>query len=240
MDALVDFLRNREVLFVFENLESLSADVEKMYENLKEPLSSGFAPLDSADEYFVRPEQVLDLFYSSDFIEIGYLSGTSADVIFEEVEKRALRDRILFQDYLKRSEKVFVIAGADLCRERIEKSVKKILEKDRKGYEIVEGYLRSGFLLLKEKALFLPAFFFTGGQVMMKAKKQVRLKGAEFLDLKPLDYVVHPRYGIGRYEGIEKQARDGIVKEYVVIEYLDGRIKIPLEKRRFDNEVLRR
>lgn len=96
-----------------------------MYENLKEPLSSGFAPLDSADEYFVRPEQVLDLFYSSDFIEIGYLSGTSADVIFEEVEKRALRDRILFQDYLKRSEKVFVIAGADLCRERIEKSVKK-------------------------------------------------------------------------------------------------------------------
>lgn len=229
MDALVDFLRNREVLFVFENLESLSADVEKMYENLKEPLGSGFAPFDSADEYFVRPEQVLDLFYSSDFIEIGYLSGTSADVIFEEVEKRALRDRILFQDYLKRSEKVFVIAGADLCRERIEKSVKKILEKDRKGYEIVEGYLRSGFLLLKEKALFLPAFFFTGGQVMMKAKKQVRLKGAEFLDLKPLDYVVHPRYGIGRYEGIEKQARDGIVKEYVVIEYLDGRIKIPLE-----------
>lgn len=230
LESLAQILKGKDVLFVFENLERLEFEISNYYEQVKDTVTSGFAPTRIPDDYFMEPEEVLELFYSAENLEIGRLNVSSKEVLFEEVEKRALRDRMLFYDYLKRSKKIFIVSGPDFNFERVLKSVRKVLENTGKSYEVFEGYLRGGFFLKKEETLVIPAFFFTGGEVMMKTKKAVRIKGEENFDLKPSDYVVHPRYGIGRYEGIEKHVREGIVREYLVISYSDGRIKIPLEQ----------
>ena len=36
------------------------------------------------------------------------------------------------------------------------------------------------------------------------------------------DYVVHEKYGIGIYRGLEKIEVDGALKDYLVIEYAEG------------------
>lgn len=230
LDSLFDYLKDKKYLFVFENLEKLELELLKQEEQLKEAINSGFAPLKSYGDYFVDADEVLSFFYGIDHIEIGYLRGSTGEVFIEEVEKRALRDKILFYDYLKKSKKVIVVRGFDLNPSRVENAVRKTLEKIGTPYEIISGYLRNGFFLKNQELLFLPAFYFTGGQIMLKSRKAVRIKGEEFLDLKPGDYVVHPKYGIGIYDGIEKQVREGIPTEYLVINYADGTIKIPLEQ----------
>ena len=43
-----------------------------------------------------------------------------------------------------------------------------------------------------------------------------------FTDLKVGDYVVHENHGLGIYRGIEKVKVEGVVKDYIKIEYRDG------------------
>ncbi len=45
-------------------------------------------------------------------------------------------------------------------------------------------------------------------------------------DIQPGDLVVHSRYGIGKYMGMEKVYLDGAYHDYLVIEYADGKLKI--------------
>ncbi len=59
-----------------------------------------------------------------------------------------------------------------------------------------------------------------------KKKKRRRFsegqKIEDFNDLKVGDYVVHQNHGLGIYRGIEKVEIEGIVKDYLKIEYKDG------------------
>jgi len=59
-----------------------------------------------------------------------------------------------------------------------------------------------------------------------KKKKQKKLyhgqKIKDFNDLKVGDYVVHESHGLGIYQGIEKVEMEGVVKDYIKIEYRDG------------------
>lgn len=59
-----------------------------------------------------------------------------------------------------------------------------------------------------------------------KKKKRKKLyqgqKINDFNDLKVGDYVVHETHGLGIYQGIEKVQMDGVVKDYMKIQYRDG------------------
>ncbi len=56
-----------------------------------------------------------------------------------------------------------------------------------------------------------------------KAKKLYQgQKIKDFNELKVGDYVVHESHGLGVYRGIEKVEMDGVVKDYIKIEYRDG------------------
>ena len=45
---------------------------------------------------------------------------------------------------------------------------------------------------------------------------------AGFSELSVGDYVVHEFHGLGIYKGIEKIERDGVIKDYIKIEYAKG------------------
>src|SRR3989338_6651626 len=50
-------------------------------------------------------------------------------------------------------------------------------------------------------------------------------------DLKPNDYVVHVKHGIGRYRGLAKMSIDNAEREYLMIEYAtDGKLYLPVEQ----------
>lgn len=50
-------------------------------------------------------------------------------------------------------------------------------------------------------------------------------------DLKPNDYVVHIKHGIGRYKGLVKITIDNTEREYLMIEYAsDGKLYLPVEQ----------
>lgn len=230
LEDLPSHLQKEDALFVFENLERLEREITSFYEQVKGAIEAGFTPTRRVEDYLLNPEDVLAFLYERDYLEIGRPEGSSVNQIFEEVEKRAAVDRVLFYEYLKNADRVLVVVGSDFNPDRVLNSVRKVTSKVNVAFDLIEGYIRGGFFLKKDRLLVLPAFFFTGGQVMMKTKKAVRIRGEEFLDLSPGDIVVHPRYGIGRYTGLEKEVRDGVLREYLVIQYRDGKIKLPLEQ----------
>jgi len=80
----------------------------------------------------------------------------------------------------------------------------------RHGFELPD----IGFLVISESDIF--------GVKKKKRKRHVPYEGtriADFTDLTIGDYVVHEAHGIGIYRGIEHIEIDGIIRDYVRIEY---------------------
>ena len=62
-----------------------------------------------------------------------------------------------------------------------------------------------------------------GREQTRKKKKAFKGKGVRnFAELSIGDYVIHERHGLGIYRGLEKVEVDGIVKDYIRIEYASG------------------
>ena len=83
----------------------------------------------------------------------------------------------------------------------------------RRGFE----YPLPKFVLITESDIF--------GQKKKKKSVSRRYDGksiAGFSELSIGDYVVHEFHGLGIYRGIEKIERDGIIKDYIKIEYAKG------------------
>ncbi len=89
---------------------------------------------------------------------------------------------------------------------------------------VVQGRLSSGFeypelgfIVLTEKDIF---------KEKKKSKKKTKHYSGQTIqslsDLSVGDYVVHERYGLGIYHGIESIETDGVTKDYISIEYKDA------------------
>ena len=83
----------------------------------------------------------------------------------------------------------------------------------KKGFE----YPLLKFVVLTESDVF--------GKIKNKKKKYKSFAGEkinDFNELKVGDYVVHISHGLGVFKGIEKVEMEGIVKDYLKVEYRDG------------------
>ncbi|MCR5404196.1 MAG: transcription-repair coupling factor [Butyrivibrio sp.] len=86
--------------------------------------------------------------------------------------------------------------------------------KVQKGFE----YPEIKFAVIAESDIFTE-------HVKKKKKKKSKYQGekiSDFADLKIGDYVVHEDHGLGIYRGIEKIETDGVVKDYIKVEYGGG------------------
>jgi transcription-repair coupling factor (superfamily II helicase) len=55
--------------------------------------------------------------------------------------------------------------------------------------------------------------------------------GAEYRDLRPGDYVVHHKHGIGRFEGMVSRTMAGVERDYLVVAYAgDDRLYVPTDQ----------
>ena len=90
---------------------------------------------------------------------------------------------------------------------------------------VASGRLETGFeypaiqfVVLSEKDIFKE-------RKVKKKKKKSQYSGQKINSLSEIsvgDYVVHERYGLGIYRGMEKIEADGITKDYINIEYKDA------------------
>ena len=95
----------------------------------------------------------------------------------------------------------------------------------------VRGDLQNGFLDPAEKLAVL-----SNNQIFGRARRRWRLpkfSGGEMLagvgELKKGDYVVHERFGIGRYTGLARIEAGGVEADYLRLEYKNGdRVMVPL------------
>lgn len=84
-------------------------------------------------------------------------------------------------------------------------------------------YPSAKFKLLSHGTVFAP----------IKKKKPTRPKNAQQIysleELSVGDYVVHTKYGIGVYRGINKMENDGVIKDYITIQYAkDDELFVPV------------
>ena len=94
---------------------------------------------------------------------------------------------------------------------------------------VMEGALSSGFLYPQAKFRLI-----SHGIVFKAAKKKLsRPKNAQQIysleELSIGDYVVHTKFGIGIYRGINKIEKDGVIKDYITILYAkDDELYVPV------------
>ena len=97
--------------------------------------------------------------------------------------------------------------------------------------EMVIGPLQDGFFSLHEKRA-----FFSAQEILYRrrpvhfpqSKAGRRLEG--LWEISPGDYVVHDKYGIGRYRGLKRIMRQEQEAEYLAVEYKGGdKLYVPLD-----------
>ncbi len=88
---------------------------------------------------------------------------------------------------------------------------------------VAYGHARRGFEYpLLRFAVIPETDIFGQEQKKKRKKKQDGQRIQDFSELSVGDYVIHERYGIGIYQGIEKVDVDDVTKDYIKIQYLEG------------------
>ena len=91
---------------------------------------------------------------------------------------------------------------------------------------IIRGGLTHGFEYPEQKLAIVSdsELFETNKKSVRRTRKDNSSPIKSYQDLKPGDYVVHENHGIAIYNGIEKIVTDGIVKDYLKLEYAENAI----------------
>ncbi len=89
------------------------------------------------------------------------------------------------------------------------------------------GYIIDNFVIVSEKELFNKK----ENEVAYKSHFKMGTKIRDINKLSVGDYVVHFSHGIGIYKGIKTLTKNGLKKDYIMLEYKDGdKLYIPVEK----------
>ena len=112
-----------------------------------------------------------------------------------------------------RDQEISAVYTEDPMREVLAGEVLTCYGHVNKGFE----YPLLKFVVLSETDIF-------GAEKKKKKAKKLYQgqKIKDFNELKVGDYVVHESHGLGIYQGIEKVEMEGVVKDYIKIEYRDG------------------
>ena len=93
--------------------------------------------------------------------------------------------------------------------------------------KINSGYIIDNYVIVSEKELF------NKKESGVAYKSNFRM-GSKIRDINKLnvgDYIVHVSHGIGVYQGIKTLTKNGLRKDYLMVEYLGGdKLYIPVEK----------
>ena len=92
---------------------------------------------------------------------------------------------------------------------------------------LTEGFEYGNYIFISEKELFDKQ----NTKIKYKSNFKYGTKIKNIDNLKPGDYVVHINHGIGRYLGLQTLTKNGLLKDYLAVEYKGkDKLYIPVEK----------
>lgn len=236
--SIIDYLPG-DCLVIFNEEPKIRAAMEGSFAEFKRSLSERLEKggvLEGEKNLIAPPETALGLTEGKRRIFLAEFTDVSEK---EQIDLKTRRINGYSKDleslveeikgYLKRGYSVITAAGSTSDKENVAKaliegsvSYSSDFSPQKDVVALVKAYLPS-FVSDDLKLAFLNE----NKPKRTKSKKRRRkfkdgARITDFTDLKPGDYVVHENHGIGIYKGLEQVEADGILKDYLSLEYADG------------------
>ena len=240
VDSIYNYLVNAVTIYLNYN------DIEVSYEQLLHEMMDYSRSIDvNADTKYMfdlNEIKVNDVIYIDEFNSERNLKEKSIDIVSQDVDfyKISINDlKEEFDKYLKNNKTVILC----LSNKNVLNKVYNVLEnknyiitnekeiKENKVNLIVKnitnGFIYKDLVVLGEKELL-------NKKEETKKYKTSFTMGTKIRDINKLeigDYVVHYKYGIGRYNGLKTLKKGDLTKEYLMLEYAGtDKLYIPVEK----------
>ena len=225
--SIYDYLDNPFVFFV--NRNQIELGLEKLKEDIKEYNES--KELDVTTKYMYSFDDIK----INEYINLDTINNFKNDESYESQPIIKFKgDFDVFIDFVNKQNKTVVIC---LSKENQIEKVSHLFNdvnigsiKENKinilNKKINEGYIFKDYCVISE-------FDISDERITSVYKNNYKMgtKVKSFNDIKPGDYVVHSQHGIGIYGGIVPIEKQGMVRDYILINYAgNDKVYIPVEK----------
>lgn len=252
-ESVLEYLNSNYVIFLDEisKIKTRSLNIKKDRENLIESLISKEKEVPEAinnELDFNNIEEILDKKqlvyvekednslkidceqYKFDYKNINYYKS-EIESLFKDLKTFLRKNKsiyILIETKEKAKKLKILLEDKEIPCKIEEKLNQTIIVKSRENAVTISiGTLSSGFKNDVINQIVIVADELISGEKKRRRITNTAFKEGEkvvFADLKQGDYVVHRRYGIGIYIGVNTIKADGIVKDYIKIKYADDAI----------------
>ena len=199
-DSLKNYAELEELNIKLENKQTIY--LEKLDDNLKNGIER----------------------YDFKYKELNYFKS-GVDLFINDIE-----------NFKKQNKKIYIVVDTKEKAEKIKKLLEEynitsiyqeklnqtIINQDIKTVTITLGKISKGFYSIDLNQIVMVASDLVDGTRTLKKRKSETFKQGEkvvFADLKVGDYVVHRRYGIGVYIGVNTINADGTTRDYIKLKY---------------------
>ena len=252
-ESVLEYLNSNYVIFLDEisKIKARSINIKNDRENLIESLISKEKEVPEAinnELDFNNVEEILDKKqlvyvekednslkidcekYKFDYKNINYYKS-EIETLFKDLKTFLRKNKsvyILIETKEKAKKLKTLLEDKEIPCKIEEKLNQTIIVKSRENVVTISvGTLSSGFKNYDINQIVIVADELISGERKRRKITNTAFKEGEkvvFADLKQGDYVVHRRYGIGIYIGVNTLEADGIVKDYIKIKYADDAI----------------
>ena len=251
-ETVLDYLSSKYAIFIDEvgKVEKRSENIKQDRENLQRGLIEKDKQVPEAITNELDFEKVLERLNNKQLVYIEKqdnepkIKGEKYRLNYKDVNYYKSEIENLFKDLkdnLKQKKNIYILIEnkekankiKSLLEEKqitckIEEELNKtIIVKARENIVTISiGKLSSGFENYEIGQIVIDANELVSGEKKRRVTNTAYKEGEKvvFADLKIGDYVVHRRYGIGIYIGVNTIKADGIVKDYIKIKYQDDAI----------------
>ena len=252
-DIILNYLNSNYLIIIDEirKLEQRSKNLKKDKENLISSLTSKEKEVPEAITNDLTFEEIFDVLSNRQILYVEKQDSVSdikskkyklnyRDVNYYKSEIESLFTDL--KDIIKKNKSIYLLIETKEKAKKLkalleekeipckleEKLNQTIIVKSREKLVTISiGKLSSGFENYDVNQIVIDANELISGEKRKRRITNTVFKEGEkivFADLKQGDYVVHRRYGIGIYIGVNTIKADGIVKDYIKIKYKDDAI----------------
>ena len=240
--SLLDYLPQKSLVLIddLSVVESMVAEVEEQAVKLRhESIQEETLPADFPLPYITWPD-LLDNFNSRPFLELGYSTQPEGDQEAEDrLSSQFSHDERFggrlkqFIDYLvslfgKGEETIVISRQSNRLQELwLERTAEDEFSESLSMPQFIEASLSEGFLLRSDgQSLHLitdsEVFGWERPQPRTRQRPVAETPESVYADLQIGDYVVHIDHGIGRFGGLVQRELDGLIREFLAVEYENG------------------
>ena len=232
----IETINEVEIIPNTENLSGEYVDIYsylngKVYYNEFEDIKTGYEQLmnevleyDASKKYFFDFKEYDSIKLSNNYGEFNYNSF--------KIEDRFTN----IKDILKYKDKTIVICVSNRYQANkiideidcVFTNINQIFDKKINVviFNINEGFIFNDYVFISENEIFNKK-----NTIPYKTNFKYGTKRKDISKLEIGDYIVHNVHGIGRYLGLKTMNKNGLIKDYLQLEYKDGdKLYIPVEK----------